>query len=141
MNKDRNLIIGKRNLNDRKWILHKTQYKAFCRDAHNIVSIGVDGDGFLHVSFDQHAQKLKYCKSKYPGSLELTELTSMTGYHENSATYPDFHHLSNGDILFNRDGSSGNGNLVINYYDLKNKKWNNIQKNLIDREKLRNAYW
>ena len=40
-----------------------------------------------------------------------------------------------------RDGGSGNGNLVINGYDVKEKKWSRLQTNLLDGEGKRNAYW
>jgi hypothetical protein len=40
-----------------------------------------------------------------------------------------------------RDGSSGNGNLVLNRYDTKLKKWQQLHSNLIDGENQRNAYW
>lgn len=139
---DEYMVIGKRKLGENVWQTLRSDYKGRCRDAHDVISLGVDGDGYLHVSFDQHAQKLKYCVSVAPGSLELSELKSMTDTLENSVTYPEFHRLSNGDMLFiYRDGSSGNGNMVINLYDTVNKKWNMIQSNLIDGEGERNAYW
>ena len=37
--------------------------------------------------------------------------------------------------------SSGNGNLVINRYDIHLQKWQQVQSNLIDGERQRNAYW
>ena len=139
---DKYLVLGKRKLGDKKWETRRSNYVAHCEDAHNVISIGVDGDGYLHLSFDQHAQKLKYCRSVAPGSLELTALMPMTGKQEVKVTYPEFHRFTNGDLMFvYRDGSSGNGNMVINHYDLKTKQWKMIQSNLIDGEKLRNAYW
>ena len=66
----------------------------------------------------------------------------MTGVTENRVTYPEFYRLKNGDLIFMfRDGSSGNGNLVMNHYDTKNKKWTRRQNNLVDGEGERNAYW
>lgn len=136
------VVIGKRKLGEKKWQICRSNYKGRCEDAHDVISIGVDGKGYLHVSFDQHAQKLKYCMSVEPGSLQLSELKFMTDSLENSVTYPEFHRLNNGDMLFvYRDGSSGNGNMVINYYDVESAKWNMIQSNLIDGEGKRNAYW
>lgn len=136
------MVIGKRMLGEKKWQTRRSDYKGNCADAHNVISLGVDGDGYLHVSFDQHGQKLKYCVGLEPGSLELSGLRTMTDSLENSVTYPEFHRLNNGDMLFvYRDGSSGNGNMVINHYDLKSKKWSMAQSNLIDGEGDRNAYW
>ncbi len=39
-----------------------------------------------------------------------------------------------------RDGGSGNGNLILNFYDAKTQKWSRVQENLIDGEGKRNAY-
>ena len=42
----------------------------------------VDGDGYLHLSFDHHGNKLNYCKSTAPGALTLGEKEAMTGEDE-----------------------------------------------------------
>ena len=66
----------------------------------------------------------------------------MTGDLENRVTYPEFYQLPGGDLIFlYRDGSSGNGNLVMNRYDVKTAKWFRVQRNMIDGESTRNAYW
>lgn len=66
----------------------------------------------------------------------------MTGKVERNVTYPQFYKMSNGDLLFvYRDGSSGNGNIVLNRYNLKLKQWRQVHENLIDGEGERNAYW
>ncbi len=57
------LMLGKRRLGTGEWILHRTQYKGHVKDAHNIISMMVDGDGYLHLSFDHHGHKLNYCRS------------------------------------------------------------------------------
>jgi hypothetical protein len=134
--------LGKRKIGTDHWDIHKTQYDGNVLDAHNMISIMVDGDGYLHMSWDHHGHKLNYSKSLKPGSLEMGEKLNMTGKVEKKVTYPQFYKLSNGDLLFvYRDGSSGNGNIVLNRYDLKTKKWEQIHKNLIDGEGERNAYW
>lgn len=136
------LTIGKRKLGSEKWELRRSDYQGNCSDAHNIISIMVDGDGYLHVSFDHHGHPLKYCKSVAPGSLALTDLLSMTGDDEGNVTYPEFYKLLNGDLIFvYRSGSSGRGNLVMNRYILSDKKWERVQDVLIDGENQRNAYW
>jgi hypothetical protein len=134
--------LGKRKIGMGKWENHKTQYDGNVLDAHNSISIMVDGDGFLHMSWDHHGHKLNYSRSLKPGSLVMGEKLSMTGKVERNVTYPQFYKMSNGDLLFvYRDGSSGNGNIVLNHYDLKNKMWQQLHKNLIDGEQERNAYW
>lgn len=136
------LILAKRKLKEDKWITHRTQYKGNVTDAHNSISIMVDGDGYLHIAWDHHGHPLRYAKGIAPLSLELGEKEEMTGISEEHVTYPEFFRFPGGDLLFMyRDGFSGRGNLVINHYCLKNRRWTQKQKNLIDGEKRRNAYW
>jgi hypothetical protein len=134
--------LGKRKTGAGQWEIHKTQYDGNVLDAHNSISIMVDGDGYLHMSWDHHGHKLNYARSLRPGSLEMGQKQSMTGKVEQKVTYPQFYKMSNGDLLFvYRDGSSGNGNIVLNQYDHKDKTWQQLHKNLIDGEGERNAYW
>jgi len=141
-NKNGYVVLGKRKLNEQKWELKQTSCKGNVLDAHNVISIMIDGAGFLHVAWDHHNNKLHYAKNISPGSLELSSQLSMTGRNENKVSYPEFYRMPNGNLLFfYRDGGSGNGNLVINQYNLKTNQWATLQSNLIDGEGKRNAYW
>lgn len=136
------VVLGKRKTGQRNWQLKQTNYKGNVTDAHNVISIMIDGAGYLHIAWDHHNNRLHYAKSVRPGSLELGPELSMTGKQENRVTYPEFYRLANGDLLFMyRDGGSGNGNMVINRYDLPMQQWLPLQTNLIDGEGKRNAYW
>ncbi|GAA4306962.1 BNR repeat-containing protein [Aestuariibaculum suncheonense] len=136
------LVLGKRNAGTSVWNIVRTQYQGNTEDAHNAISLALDGDGYLHVSWDHHNTKLRYAKSKFPLSLELGEELSMTGLQEDQVTYPEFYNLPDGNMLFlYRSGESGRGNLVINSYDVITKTWTQIQSNLIDGENRRSAYW
>ena len=136
------LVLGKRKLNTSNWEIVKTVYKGNTKDAHNTISIAIDGDGYLHVSWDHHDTKLRYVKSKKPLGLELGEEHAMTGSQELKVTYPEFYNLPNGGLLFfYRSGASGRGNMVINSYDLKKKSWSQVQQNLVNGEEKRSAYW
>ena len=97
---DRHVILAKRKLGTPKWQIHKTQHKGNTNDAHNSISIAVDGAGVLHVSWDHHCDPLRYCRGVSAGSLELTEKMPMTGKHEEKVTYPEFYNLPDGDLLF-----------------------------------------
>ncbi|MEO6232514.1 MAG: BNR repeat-containing protein [Ferruginibacter sp.] len=139
---DSYVVIGKRNWNSDQWELKRTDYKGNTKDAHNTISIMVDGDGYLHLSWDHHNNELRYCKSIAPGSLEMTAKMRMTGMLEDKVSYPEFYKLPNGNLIFMyRDGGSGKGNLVMNQYDIKTKKWRQLHSNLVDGEGKRNAYW
>ncbi|MDN3668486.1 BNR repeat-containing protein [Echinicola jeungdonensis] len=136
------VVLAKRELGDEHWETHQTKYTGNVKDAHNTISIAVDGAGYLHVSWDHHDNPLRYAKSKAPLGLELGPKEPMTGVEEEKVTYPEFHALPNGDLLFfYRSGASGQGNLVMNRYDVEQQSWIQLHDKLIDGEGQRNAYW
>lgn len=136
------VVLGKRKLGSSQWLLNETPYRGNVTDAHNTISIMVDGDGYLHLAWDHHNNRLHYSRSLQPGSLALSEQLPMTGKNENSVSYPEFYSMADGSLLFiYRDGGSGRGNLVLNRYDARKKQWTQLHSNLIDGEKERSAYW
>jgi hypothetical protein len=141
-NKNGFVVLGKRKLHDTKWALKQTPYKGNVSDAHNVISIMIDGDGYLHMAWNHHNNALHYVKSKTPASLELTNELPMTGKQENKISYPEFYRMPSGNLLFlYRDGESGNGSLVLNQYNIKTKTWKQLHSNLIDGEGQSSAYW
>ncbi len=141
-NPDGYMCLAKRMLRDSSWNIKRTNFKGNVRDSHNMISIMIDGDGYLHVSWDHHANPLRYTKSKEPLSLELEEIQPMDGVKEEKVTYPEFYRMPDGNLIFIcRDGSSGNGNLMMKKYITKDKKWQTLHENLINGEGQRNAYW
>ncbi|MFD1768608.1 BNR repeat-containing protein [Sphingobacterium suaedae] len=136
------VVLGKRTLGDDHWETVATPYRGNAKDAHNIISVMVDGAGYLHVAWDHHNSKLRYARSTAPGSLILGAEQPMIGTDETQVTYPEFFRMPNGNVLFfYRDGGSGRGNLVINTYSVKDRTWRRLHTNLIDGEGQRNAYW
>ena len=141
-NKDGYVMLGKRKSSDKNWELVQTNHKGNIKDAHNNISIMIDGAGYLHMAWNHHTTSLNYCISKQPLSLEMSDKIQMTGLAESSVTYPEFYKMPDGDLLFfYRDGASGRGNLIINKYSIKSKQWRQLHSNLIDGENKRNAYW
>ena len=139
---DRNVVLAKRKSGSADWEIHKTNFKGNAADAHNSISIMVDGEGYLHLSWDHHNNQLNYARSVSPGSLQMTDRMPMTGQHERVVSYPEFYRLQNGNLMFfYRDGGSGQGNMVINSYDTNTKEWTQLHSNLIEGEGQRNAYW
>lgn len=138
---DSKIVVAKRKLGTTNWEIRQTQFSGNTADAHNSISLAVDGKGFLHLAWDHHNSELNYSRSLKPESLDFADKSAMIGETENKVTYPEFYNLPNGNLLFfYRDGASGNGNLVLNAYDLITKKWSRVQNNLIDGEGKRNAY-
>jgi hypothetical protein len=141
-NKDGYVVLGKRKIDENRWQLKTTSFKGNVSDAHNVISIMVDGDGYLHMAWNDHNTQLHYVRSKAPGSMEMSLEMPMTGQQESKVSYPEFYRMPHGNLIFfYRDGGSGNGSLVMNQYDLKTKRWKQLHSNLIDGEGQRNAYW
>lgn len=138
---DSNVALAIRKLGSTDWQIRKTQFTGNTADAHNSISLAVDGSGFLHLAWNNHNTPLSYTRSLKAGSLEMPDNSAMIGDGENKVTYPEFYTLPDGDLLFfYRAGASGSGNLVLNRYDVKTRKWIRLQDNLIDGENTRNAY-
>lgn len=138
---DANVIIARRKLGATNWKIHNTGFKGNTHDAHNAICIGVDGEGYLHLSWDHHGHPLNYRRSTTPGGFDFSEPLPMTGEGENRVTYPEFYnHPDGGFIFMYRDGSSGAGNTMLNRYDTASRKWRAVQHPLIDGEGERNGY-
>ncbi|MXN90780.1 neuraminidase [Flavobacterium sp. Sd200] len=136
------MILAKRQHGQKVWQVAKTQYKGNIKDAHNDISIAVDVSGYLHVSWDHHDTRLRYARGTEPLGLILDDEQSMVGDNELKVTYPEFHNLPRGRLLFcYRSGASGRGNMVINSYDVATQKWTRLQDNLLNGENVRSAYW
>ena len=136
------LVLGTRQLTDTVWTVRKTRFKGNISDAHNSISMAIDGDGYLHVAWDHHNTPLRYAQSREPLALELGEERMMTGVEEDMVTYPEFYALPGGNLLFfYRSGGSGRGNMVVSTYDVSRKQWKLLHRNLIDGEEQRSAYW
>lgn len=136
------VVLAKRKLDETRWDIQPTQFSGNVRDAHNSISIMIDGAGYLHMSWDHHGHPLRYSRSLRPHSLEMSDKRPMTGIRENNVTYPEFYRLAEGDLLFvYRDGSSGRGNVMLNHYDTETRTWTQQQDSFIHGEDERNAYW
>ena len=124
------------------WETLQSEHQGNVADAHNAISLVVDGDGYVHVAWDHHGNPLNYARGKAPGGLELLPPQPMTGQREGQVTYPQFFRTGEGDLYFlYRDGRSGRGALVLNRYETKVRRWTQVQPNLIDGEGVRSPYW
>ena len=90
-------------------------------DAHNTISMGFDSSEAGHFSGNMHTVALKY--QMYDLGTGWTN-PAMVGTLESSVTYPKFQRLLNDDLLFMyRDGSSGNGDLIVNRRASASSTW------------------
>jgi len=135
------VVLAKRKLGSSKWETRVTRFTGNVKDAHNSISLAVDGNGYLHVSWGHHCIPLQYARSLYPGSLLLGEKIPMTGKREQRVTYPEFFRLGSGDLIcMYRDGASGNGDTMLNLWSAKDRQWRPVQHPLISGGGKNNAY-
>ena len=137
-----NLMLAQRALGSDRWTVRDSGKDGPVQDAHNSISIAVDGKGYLHVAWGMHSSALRYSVSTSPGSLTLTENRRMTGRNESAVTYPQFLRTSTGNLFFlYRDGVSGDGSLSINRYDTARGSWSQVASTVIDGEDKGSPYW
>lgn len=124
--------IGRRTLPSSEWEIfrHPTFTANAITDGHDVISYGIDGDGYMHVSWGMHGDAFHYSKSTTPvtgdGPIALGPDGTMTGT-ESQVTYPQFLKLPDGDLLFIfREVASGNGDTYINRYDTATGSWANV---------------
>lgn len=118
------------------------------RDAHNVISIGIDRRGFLHLCYDHHVTRLRYRRSILPKSIEeWTDELPMTRGDETNITYPTFILPYNGNPLtfLYRNGKHDRGAALIKTYDEDTLSWRDhplpILCGMNQRPWTSNAYW
>ena len=136
------VVLATRMLGETTWTRRMTSLSGDLRDAHNAISIAVDGAGILHVAWNHHTSPLQYCRSAKAGALDLSPPMPMIGEGESRVTYPEFYEVPDDDLLFlYRDGISGDGRLMMNRYVTSARKWVRVQEGLVSGEGRRSAYW
>ena len=51
-------VLARRNLGSPRWDTQVTRYTGNVLDVHNVISLGVDGQGVLHAAWDHHNHPL-----------------------------------------------------------------------------------
>ncbi|MBN2022673.1 MAG: BNR-4 repeat-containing protein [Pirellulales bacterium] len=138
------LVVGRRTMLDSgwsDWYLRRTAFTSNnINDAHDVSSIAVDGDGYLHVSWGMHNNSLLYTRSATPaiGEAAFTLVGDTVGNSgglrsefslTSGVTYPMFHNVpGSGDILFSyRTGVSGNGDAQLFRWNNAADQWNPVR--------------
>ena len=126
--------IGRRTLGSSEWEVfrHPSFTANTITDGHDVISYGIDGDGYMHVSWGMHGDAFHYSRSTTPvtgtAPIVLGPDSPMTG-RENTVTYPQFLKLPDGDLLFLfREVASGNGDTFLNRYDTATQTWDNVHR-------------
>jgi hypothetical protein len=152
-NADRYMVVGQRNLDEDNFSLHimtPTDRETaggtstvLGWDSHNSITMGIDKDGFIHLSGNMHGHPLTYFRSTTAGDIStLEQVWEMVGSEEKRCTYPRFLYTREGEMIYTyRDGGSGNGNQIYNIYDTGSKTWSRLLDTpLTDGQGLMNAY-
>lgn len=152
-NANRNMVVGQRNITDKEfslYVLPATSRETsngtstvLGWDSHNSVTLGIDRDGYIHLSGNMHVHPLTYFKSSKPHDITtLVQEMSMVGTNEKRCTYPHFMNTREGELIFHyRDGASGSGNEIYNLYSCETKSWKRLLDTpLTDGQGLMNAY-
>ncbi|KAF2274227.1 uncharacterized protein EI97DRAFT_460352 [Westerdykella ornata] len=129
-----------------------TDYEQKTLDEHNTISMGISGDGKIHLSFDHHDVPLNYrasttgiattlpsswTQSTFGGTI-MHSLPGSTGPWT-PLTYPRFERLPNGDMLMEfRIGKSGAGDSYMHRYSSSTGQWSPVGKYLQGQDN--NAY-
>jgi hypothetical protein len=120
-----------------------TDYVQQTLDEHNTISMGISGDGKLHLSFDHHDVPLNYRVSSTGVALTIPSVWSASSFgavqHSlpgsvgpwTPLTYPRFERIDNGDLLMEfRIGQSGAGDSWIHRYSSTSGQWSQVGKYL-----------
>ncbi|TWT36482.1 hypothetical protein KOR34_13880 [Posidoniimonas corsicana] len=138
--RNEDLLLGRRSLTGATWEVMDTGVNldngdSPSWDAHNVISLGIAGDGSLHLAYDHHNDDLRYMTSvpgaataaSWDASLLNAERDSLNvgGPTLGDVTYPRFiRDPSTGALAMTyRTGSSGNGNVNITTLDSSTSTW------------------
>ena len=133
------VIIARRAVAGGDWEKSVLQgYKVTSDDAHNRQSIGISGDGVIHIAFDHHSiPVLNYAKTKKgiannPEDVvwDNTIFTYAKNFGQDilkpgtRVTYPNFNQFPGGGlILYFRNGGSYGGDMQLARYDAERSEW------------------
>lgn len=145
---DKTLCLAQRDLSNNKLIFFNIRGNYNIKDAHNSISLGMDREGYVHISYDHHGTNLKYRRSLNPHSiLGFTNEMRMTGQREMKVTYPTFLNPMTDEplMLLYRDGYDRKGAAYIKIYCEKEHRWSDGDSAILagdtNQPWTSNAYW
>ena len=142
------LRLVKRNLDTNELEHYDLHSDYNTKDAHNTISLGIDRDGHLHMTYDHHGNRLNYRRSLEPFNIQAwSDSLPMTGVNEERVTYPAFilptKYTSL--LMLYRDGNWKQGTAYLKYYDEALARWfdypNSILSGAEQKPWTSNAYW
>jgi len=125
---DRYLSVAQINLTDDSIRKQRLDDQFAGWDAHNYISMAIDGTGHVHVSGNEHGTPLVYARMKTASDVSTVVLEhAITGADETRVTYPTFLKSKDGQLFFvYREGGSGDGDHIIDRFD--GMQWHRLLK-------------
>lgn len=116
-------------------------------DAHNSISLGIDRNHHLHMSYDQHASTLRYRRARFPYDISSwSDEVEIPHVSQERVTYPTF--IVPPDerplMLLYRSGTYNSGEAKLQKYDESSQTWSNLGTFLSgtgQKPWTSNAYW
>ncbi|MEQ8616592.1 MAG: BNR repeat-containing protein [Lacipirellulaceae bacterium] len=106
-------------------------------DSHNVIGLGISGDGRIHLSFDHHVDSLRYVTTNAGAATGGTWNSSILNAERDSlnvggstiprVTYPRFANVGDDLVLTYRDYGSGNGDHRIADYNSATGQWSSTR--------------
>ncbi len=140
---NQDIYVSRRDLTGNTWETIDTGYDMVNGnqnwDAHNVISMGISGDGRIHLSYDHHVDGLRYVTTN------TGVATSSGGVWNNSTfqlernalnlggtaiprvTYSRFANVGDDLVFTYRDYGSGNGDVKIADYDAQTGLWSSTR--------------
>jgi hypothetical protein len=153
-NTSSHVTIARRQLGSTTWTTTDTGFTANdITDDHDMISMGIDGNGIMHISWGMHNNYLNYTTSTasvltpvltgdkigFNSSMASTmPISAPSGGYVSEITYPQFYNIpGSGDLLFwyrvgGSGGGSGNGNLNLNRYSAATGTWSEVKAPVLD---------
>lgn len=142
------LRLAQRNLTSNELVFADISGNYNIKDAHNSISLGMDREGYLHISYDHHGTQLKYRRSLNPYSIDgFSDELEMTGQREMKVTYPAFlMPIADEPLqLLYRDGNHQKGAAYIKRYSETDQRWSDGDSAILagdtNQPWTSNAYW
>ena len=140
---NQDIYVSRRNLAGNVWETIDTGYNMENGnqnwDSHNVISMGISGDGRIHLSYDHHVDGLRYLTTGIGVATSSGGVWNSSIFNDerNSlnlgstsiprVTYPRFANVGDDLVFTYRDYGSGSGDQRIADYDAQTGQWSSTR--------------
>ena len=131
------LHVAARDLPDGEWIQNAPGIEIGERDGHWTPAVGVGPEGHVFLCYNTRGSVPLWRRTTDPADITEfgPERVGMTGQNEDVANYPEFTRLLDGTLLFGyRQGSSGDGDWMLDRWNPESQEWEPLQHPLTSGE-------